>query len=214
MAQLFHPVTNVLAKATVFGFVLALVFFAWVAGLAWRSAYATGVEVAREQPVPFSHAHHVSGLGIDCRYCHAGVETSSVAGIPPTQTCMNCHAEVWAEAPMLAPVRESWRSGRPLAWNRVHDLADFAYFDHSIHVAKGVGCSSCHGDVDDMPLVWKSSSLYMEWCLSCHREPGRHLRPREAVFLPDWRSDDPGLGARLAREYRVESKTDCTTCHR
>jgi hypothetical protein len=210
LAQLFHPVTNVLAKATVFGFVLALAFIAWVVGLAWRSAYATGVEIAREQPVPFSHAHHVSGLGIDCRYCHAGVETSSVAGLPPTRTCMNCHAEVWAEAPMLAPVRESWRDGRPLAWNRVHDLADFVYFDHSIHVAKGVGCVTCHGNVDDMPLVWKTSTLYMEWCLSCHRAPELHLRPREALFSSDTRPPDP----RLARDYGVKSRTDCVTCHR
>lgn len=213
MAQLFHPVTNVLSKASVFGALLMGAAASWVVGLVYRSTYVTRVDEAREQPVPFSHAHHVGGLGIDCRYCHPHVEASSVAGLPPTRTCMNCHAEVWARAPVLAPVRESWRANVPLAWTRVHDLADFAYFDHSIHIAKGVGCSTCHGRVDDMPLTWKTQSLYMEWCLSCHRDPIPHLRPREALYRMDWAgpADDP---ARLARENDVKARTDCVTCHR
>jgi hypothetical protein len=216
MPQLFHPAMNVVAKASVFGVLFALAFLFWVLGVVYRSSYVSGADVVREQPVQFSHAHHVGALGIDCRYCHSSVETSAFAGYPSTQTCMNCHSEVWSRAPMLAAVRESWRENRPIAWNRVHDLADFAYFNHAIHVAKGVGCAECHGRVDDMPLMWQTQSLYMEWCLDCHRKPEASLRPREAVFRMDWTrpANDPELGARLARDYGVASKTDCNSCHR
>ena len=214
--QLFHPVANVLSKATVFGFIAALVFVFWLLGILYRSSYVTEVDVARQQPVQFSHQHHVGGLGIDCRYCHASVETSDFAGIPPTQTCMNCHSHVWTDSPMLEPVRESWRTGLPLAWTRVHDLPDFAYFNHAVHVAKGVGCVTCHGEVDRMPLMWKNATLFMEWCLSCHRNPEPHVRPREAVFLMDWTppAKPAELRKRLVREYDVKRRTDCTTCHR
>jgi hypothetical protein len=172
--------------------------------------------VAREQPVQFSHKHHVGGIGIDCRYCHTSVETASTAGIPPTETCMTCHSQIWAESPMLEPVRASWRSGRSLEWTRVHDLPDFAYFDHSIHVNKGIGCVTCHGRVDRMPLMWRVERLHMEWCLDCHRHPERHIRPREQVFSMTWVSseDQRTLGERLVKEYGVQKLTDCYVCHR
>ena len=143
-----------------------------------RSPYVTRQHIAPEQPVPFSHQHHAAGLGLDCRYCHTSVENSNFAGIPPTRTCMNCHAQIWTNAPMLEPVRESFRTGKNLVWIRVHDLPDYVYFDHSIHVAKGVGCRSCHGEVDRMPLMWEENSLQMEWCLNCHRNPDKYLRPK------------------------------------
>jgi len=216
MPQLFHPAMNAVAKASVFGLLFALAGLLWILGIVYRSSYVSGADIVREQPVQFSHAHHVGALGIDCRYCHAGVESSAFAGLPSTQTCMNCHAEVWARSPMLAAVRDSWRENRPIAWTRVHDLADFAYFNHAIHVAKGVGCAECHGRVDDMPLMRQTRSLYMEWCLDCHRDPEPSLRPREAVFKMDWTrpAGEPELGARLARDYGVASKTDCASCHR
>jgi len=179
----------------------------------------TGVGVARRQPVPFSHKHHVGDDGIDCRYCHTSVEESAFAGIPPTKTCMNCHTQIWADSPMLEPVRESWRTGRSLEWVRVHKLADFVYFNHSIHVNKGVGCSTCHGRVDQMPLIAKANSLYMEWCLECHRAPERFVRPREYVFSMEYQppEDQLSLGRKLVKEYRIQSTaylTSCSTCHR
>ena len=149
-----------------------------------------------EQPVPFSHEHHVAGLGIDCRYCHTGVEKSAFAGIPPTETCMTCHSQVWRDAPALAPVRESWATGKPLRWKRVHDLPDYVYFNHSIHVQKGVACVSCHGRVDKMPLMAKQHSLYMRWCLDCHRAPEAHQQPVSEVFVM---KDPPVAGPVTAR---------------
>jgi hypothetical protein len=184
------------------------------------------------QPVPFSHQHHVGGLGVDCRYCHTSVEVSSFAGIPPTKTCMNCHAQIWTNAEMLAPVRESFRSETSLVWTRANQLPDFVYFDHSIHINKGVGCDSCHGPVDRMPLMYAEGSLQMEWCLNCHRAPQKFLRPRAEVFnmryqMPsqekplemDGRkfTDQPSLGAYLLGKYHVRSVydiTSCNTCHR
>ena len=145
MAQLFHPSTNTIARVTIFGAIFILLGVAWVSAQIYRSSWITSVNVAREQPVPFSHEHHVAGLGIDCRYCHTTVETSAFAGMPNTKTCMTCHSQIWTNAPMLAPVRESWKNNQPIRWNRVHDLPDFAHFNHSIHVAKGMGCSTCHG---------------------------------------------------------------------
>ena len=182
MPQIFHRSANTIARVSIFG---ALFFVAGLLYLAYqidRSPWVTQVNVAREQPIQFSHERHVAGNGIDCRYCHTTVETSGFAGIPPTKTCMNCHSQIFANAPFLEPVRESFRTDKPIAWTRVHDLPDFAYFDHSIHVAKGVGCSTCHGPVDKMPLMRKQNSLQMEWCLDCHRHPERYVRPREEVF--------------------------------
>jgi len=172
-----------------------------------------------EQPIPFSHAHHVRDDGIDCRYCHASVESSAFAGIPPLATCMTCHSQLFAGAPVLAPLRDAYAGRTELAWQRVHDLPDFVYFDHSIHVAKGVGCTTCHGPVDRMPLTWRFASLDMQWCLECHRAPERHLRPRDRVFDVDWTPppDQAARGRELARAYRLRSTrelTDCSTCHR
>lgn len=185
-----------------------------------RSSYITEADVPRQQPVPFSHKHHVAGLGIDCRYCHTSVEVSSFAGVPPTATCMNCHSQIWARSAMLEPVRESFRSGRSIEWTRVNRLADFAYFNHSIHVNKGVGCSTCHGPVHDMPLTWRAVSLHMEWCLECHREPERYLRPRSAIYDTSWEPprDQLQVGAKLVEEYGINTAdnrlTNCSICHR
>ena len=186
MAQIFHPSTNTLARVTIFGALFIIAAAAWVGAEFYRSPYVTGVSVALEQPVQFSHEHHVAGLGIDCRYCHTSVEDAAFAGMPSTKTCMTCHSQIWTNAELLAPVRQSWQTGSPIRWARVHDLPDFAHFDHSIHVNKGIGCVSCHGAVDEMPLMWKEQSLQMEWCLQCHRDPGKHVRPREQVFNLEW----------------------------
>ena len=181
-----------------------------------RSGYNSGQSLIKEQPVPFSHKHHVSGLGIDCRYCHTTVEKAATAGIPPTETCMSCHSQIWSDAPMLEPVRESYRSGKSIEWTRVHDLPGFVYFNHSIHVAKGMGCASCHGRVDQMPLMYQQNSLFMEWCLDCHRQPEKFIRPKDKVFQMDYKpaEDQMVLGAKLVKEYNVRKLTDCWTCHR
>jgi hypothetical protein len=216
MAQIFHRSTNTISRVSLFGGVaLILVVVATLAAIN-RSSYLTEVGVARSQPVQFSHKHHVSDDGIDCRYCHTSVEESSFAGIPSTKICMNCHTQIWAESPILAPVRESFRTGKSLEWTRVHNLPGFAYFDHSIHVHKGVGCVTCHGRVDQMPLMWRENTLYMEWCLECHRNPERFVRPREQVFSMDWQPpvDQITLGQKLVQEYKIESLTSCSVCHR
>jgi hypothetical protein len=219
MAQIFQPTTNTLARLSIVaGGTLVVLLLLAVGGIV-ISPYMTGVGVARSQPVPFSHKHHVGDDGIDCRYCHTSVEESAFAGIPPTKTCMNCHTQIWADSPMLEPVRESWRTGRSLEWVRIHRLADFVYFNHSIHVNKGVGCSTCHGRVDQMPLIRKANSLYMEWCLECHRAPERFVRPREEVFSMEYQppEDQLSLGRKLVKEYKIQSTaylTSCSTCHR
>jgi len=216
MAQIFHPSTNTISKVTIFGglaliFVLALL----LAGLT-RSSYVSEVGVARAQPVPFSHQHHVTDDGIDCRYCHTSVETSSFAGIPSTKICMNCHTQIWPDSAALAPVRESFRTGQSIQWTRVYNLPGFVYFDHSIHVHKGVGCVTCHGRVDQMPLTWKASTLHMDWCLECHRNPERFVRPRKEVFNMDYQPpvDQLALGISLVKEYGIHAPTSCSTCHR
>jgi hypothetical protein len=180
LSQIFHRSTNTLSRLSIYGFVFIVAALTWTAAEVQRSGYVTTQGEAKVQTPPFSHAHHVGGLGIDCRYCHTGVETSSFAGIPPTKTCMNCHAQIWTNAPMLEPVRESFRTGKSLNWTRVNDLPDFVYFDHSIHIAKGVGCDTCHGPVSRMPLMYQAQSLQMEWCLDCHRAPDKYLRPKQA----------------------------------
>jgi hypothetical protein len=207
---------NPFSKVSILGGVFIVAALGWVVARVNRSAYVTQVGVVRDQPVPFSHKHHVNGLGIDCRYCHTSVEDSAFAGIPPTQTCMNCHSQIWADSPLLEPVRASWRDRTPLPWTRVHDLGDFAYFDHSIHVQKGVGCVTCHGRVDLMPMTWREHTLHMEWCLECHRAPERFVRPRERVFDMEWapEGDQEELGRGLVRDYRITSATDCSACHR
>jgi len=217
--QIFHRSTNTIAKVSIFGSIFFLAFFAWIYSTLLRSSYVTGQYVVKKQPVPFSHEHHVRGLGIDCRYCHTSVERSSFAGIPPTETCMNCHRQIWTNAEMLEPVRASYRDNVPLQWTRIHDLPDFVYFNHSIHIAKGIGCVTCHGQVDRMPLMFQHASLQMEWCLDCHRDPAKNVRPREEVFNLSWQPPaDPrraqALQARLAKEYDIHSLTSCSTCHR
>jgi Cytochrome c7 and related cytochrome c len=216
MPQIFHRSTNTYSRVSIFGAVFFLGFLLWLFGAWSRSSWATQAGVAREQPVPFSHAHHVGDVGLDCRYCHTSVETSGFANLPPTKTCMNCHSQIWNTSPTLEPVRESFRSDRSIAWTRVHDLPDFAYFDHSIHVNKGVGCETCHGRVDKMPLTWQKASLQMEWCLDCHRHPEQYVRPREAVFQMGYEPpiDQETLGRQLVKEYRIQSLTSCSTCHR
>src|SRR5471030_1368051 len=171
MSQIFHPATNVLAKVTIFGLLTGVAVLGGVLYELGMSPFYTNVNVTREQPVPFSHKHHAGELGIDCRYCHTSVEKSNFAGVPPTQTCMTCHSQIWSDSPNLEPVRQSWRTGTPIVWTRVHDLPDFVYFNHSIHIKKGVGCVSCHGQVDEMPITWKAHTLTMAWCLDCHRNP-------------------------------------------
>ena len=181
-----------------------------------RSDFVTGANSNITQPVQFSHAHHVGGVGLDCRYCHTSVEQSAFANIPPTKTCMNCHSQIWATAPILEPVRASFRDNNHLRWTRVHDLPDFVYFNHSIHVNKGVGCTTCHGQVDRMPLMWQEQSLQMEWCLDCHRNPEQYVRPREAVFRVDYvpPANQAELGKRLVADYHIQKLTSCSTCHR
>jgi formamidopyrimidine-DNA glycosylase len=188
----------------------------WVMLVVERSPYVTQAEVIREQPVPFSHRHHVDQLGIDCRYCHTSVEESSFAGIPPTKTCMSCHSQIHISAEMLAPVRDSWRTGESLEWVRVHDLPDYVYFDHSIHVKKGVGCETCHGPIGRMALTWRQQSLNMEWCLECHRAPEKFVRPVDKVFETNWTpaEEQEVLGAQLIVDNKIESLTNCSICHR
>ncbi|HEY6331258.1 MAG TPA: cytochrome c3 family protein [Blastocatellia bacterium] len=219
MPQIFHPSTNTISRLTIFGAVFIIGLVSWVVWKWAGSSYQTEAFVAREQPVQFSHKHHVSDDGIDCRYCHTSVETSAFAGIPPTKTCMNCHRQIWATSPMLEPVRESFRSGIPIKWTRVHELPDYAYFNHSIHVNKGVGCSTCHGRIDEMPLTWQVASLQMQWCLDCHRNPEAVIRPRDQVFNMNWQAPEnqEEIGKKLAKEYNIQSTavlTSCDTCHR
>jgi hypothetical protein len=216
MPQIFHPSTNTISRLTIFGGAILVVGLVAALAAINKSAYITEAGVARSQPVPFSHKHHVGDDGIDCRYCHTSVEDSSFAGIPSTKICMNCHSQIWADSPILAPVRESFRTGKSLEWTRVHNLPGFVYFDHSIHVHKGVGCVTCHGRVDQMPLMWREHSLYMEWCLECHRNPERFVRPREHVFSMDWQppSDQLALGEKLVQQYKIETLTSCSVCHR
>jgi NAD-dependent SIR2 family protein deacetylase len=215
MSQIFKPSTNTLAKVTLFGAIFFVLVSVWILVSLNRSAYATRQTIVRAQPVPFSHDHHTEAMGIDCLYCHTSVEESAFAGIPPTATCMNCHKLIWNDSPMLEPVRESFRTGEPIRWARVNDLPDFVYFNHSIHVAKGMGCVSCHGRVDRMPLLRQAVSLQMEWCLDCHRSPQDFVRPRSEIYNMEWEAEDQAaLGARLVEEYEIESLLSCSVCHR
>ena len=219
--QIFHRSTNTISRVSLFGAVFFIALLGWLFDSCNRSPYVSQQNVSRPQPVQFSHAHHVGAIGIDCRYCHTSVEKAAFAGIPPTKTCMNCHSQIWAQSPYLEPVRESYRTERSIEWTRVHDLPDFVYFNHAIHVNKGVGCETCHGRVDQMPLVRQASRLQMSWCLECHRHPERSLRPREEVFTMGWIPpegvEQVALGRELKRRYQIRGElvlTSCSTCHR
>lgn len=218
MAQVFHRSTNTISRFSLSGGLVLLAVGAYSVYQLDRSSFVTHEREQFPQPVQFSHKHHYSGLGIDCRYCHTTVEKSSYAGMPPTETCMTCHSQIWRESPMLEPVRASYARNIGLQWNRVYDLPNYVYFDHSIHVNKGVGCSTCHGRVDQMPLMTRTTDLHMQWCLDCHREPEKALRPRSEVFNMAW---EPGPnqeqeGTKLAQEYHLNRHvlTNCSTCHR
>lgn len=234
MPQIFHRSWNVISRLSIFGAIFFLAAASWIAAIVVRSSYATDVGVPVDQPVQFSHEHHVGQLRIDCRYCHGTVEYAAFAGIPSTGICMNCHSQIWVGSPMLEPVRSSYRTGVPLVWNRVHDLGDFAHFNHSIHVQKGFGCVTCHGQVDRMPLTWKAQTLHMEWCLDCHRRPEQYIRPREEVFNMAWKppidqqnmeelarrlsldvvpANQLALGQALVEKYEVRRITNCSICH-
>jgi hypothetical protein len=217
--QIFHPSANTLSRLTVFGSVVLLLGPVALTYTILRSPHQTDVGVIPPQPVQFSHEHHVSGLGIDCRYCHTTVETSSFAGMPPTHTCMTCHSQIWSTSRMLEPVRESLAKDQPLVWNRVHNLPDFVYFNHSIHIQKGVGCVSCHGRVDKMPLMWKAEPMTMEWCLNCHRNPEQHLRERQYIFnmeyaLPEREQLERGRELVAENHIPVDRLLNCSVCHR
>lgn len=215
MAQVFSRYADVYARLAL----IALLALATCAVLVWRAATSEphGVNETVEQPVPFSHKHHVDDVGLDCRYCHTSVETSAYAGMPPVSTCMTCHSQLFVDQPMLKPLRDAWTQHTPLAWRRVNQLPDFVYFDHSIHLAKGVGCASCHGRVDQMPLMRRTQTLSMTWCLDCHRDPAPQLRPRERVFDMSWKTGQPAaLGESLVAAYRIDRRKmmDCSLCHR
>jgi hypothetical protein len=220
MSQVFHRSTNVISKVSAVGVVILLGGIFWFMDAWSRSGYNTQAFVSREQPVQFSHKHHAGDDGIDCRYCHTSVEVSATAGIPPSKTCMNCHAQIWSNSPYLEIVRESFRTGQPIKWVKVHDLPDFVYFNHSIHVNKGVGCSTCHGRIDQMPLTMQVQSLQMQWCLDCHRAPEMNLRPKDRIFDMSWTPgpDQAQQGKDLAENvYHIQAQkvlTSCSTCHR
>jgi len=232
MAQIFHPSANTIARVSIFGAVLTALFLSYLTMGYDRSSWRSGEGERKNQPVPFSHAHHVKGLGIDCRYCHTSVESSSFAGLPSTKTCMTCHSQIWTNAALLQPVRDSWTTQRPIKWQRIHNLPEFVYFNHSIHVNKGIGCVSCHGEVDSMPLMYQAKSLQMQWCLECHRAPEKFVRPRTEIYnlhyepladenlirqgVPESQRTQEVQGPKLVAEYHIhkEQMTNCSVCHR
>ncbi len=219
MPQVFHRSFNTISRVSIVGGAAVVMVLGYVLYVVGWSPYVTRQDLALVQPIPFSHQHHVADLGIDCRYCHASVETSAYAGVPPTKTCMNCHQEIWFGSAMLEPVRASYRSGESIPWKRVHNLPHFVYFNHSIHVNKGVGCESCHGRVDQMPLTYQAKPMLMKWCLDCHRDTKPNLRPLDEVVTMGWEqpAETPRLGEELHSKYKIrttEELTSCSTCHR
>lgn len=218
MSQIFGQTANTIARASLVAFLALMIGGAGFGYHFLNSPYRTGVGIAVAQPLPYSHALHVGELGLDCRYCHTTVETSNRASIPSTESCMGCHAQVAADADALQPVRASLESGHPLAWVRVHDLADYVYFNHAVHVRQGVGCESCHGRIDRMAVVAKAETLRMAWCLDCHRDPAPHLRPRDAITAMGYQptTDQGVLGPQLVSAYGIDATRldDCSVCHR
>lgn len=216
MKQIFHPSMNFVAKASIIVGGLSVLALAGAFYFLIRSSYFTGVDITVQQPVPFSHLHHVDQLGIDCQYCHTSVENAAYAGVPPTETCMTCHSQVWTEAEILAPVRASWDTGQPIAWNKVHDLSDFVYFNHSIHINNGIGCETCHGRVDRMHLPYKNETMFMSWCLDCHRNPAQFVRPLDEIYTMGWTPPADFDAHALVEAYNIEvgRLDDCSICHR
>ena len=217
MAAVFGPRANLYSKLALIGVAVAI-----LGGIAWwwiwpRMDYERHVRWYVDQPIPFSHEHHVAGLGIDCRYCHTAVEVSSNAGMPSTYICMTCHSQIWTNAAILRPDRESLANNTPIAWNLVTDLPDYVYFNHSIHIAKGVGCSSCHGPIATMPLTYKASTLTMDFCIGCHSNPGPQLRPKSEIYNTLWqRTSETPSPEELIKQNHVGDRTltDCSICHR
>ncbi|OHV81031.1 cytochrome c3 family protein [Ensifer sp. LCM 4579] len=222
MSQIFTASADTRLRTVLLAIFFALIAGGLFAGGYMDSSYATLVGWVQNQPVPFSHEHHVGGLGIDCRYCHTTVETSKHAGLPATHICMTCHSQLWTGAPMLAPVRESLASGKPIAWQRVARLPDYVYFDHAIHIARGVPCVSCHGRVDKMPLMARAVALQMQFCLGCHRNPAAALHPPDQVTRMDWSDWNKHpethklYGQLMVKTYGIEPAKldDCNICHR
>jgi hypothetical protein len=214
MAQVFDRSSNALARASLVLTGLIVIALGVALNSLQRSPWVTRQGQRPDQPVPFSHKHHVEGLGLQCQYCHASVEKSSYAGIPPTKTCMNCHSEIWTDAQLLEPVRQSWATGESIRWIKVHDLPDYVYFNHEIHVNKGIGCASCHGRVDEMPLMYEQNSLQMEWCLNCHRNPAVNLRPTSEIYNMAWAgpsSDKPVWCTAMGKAGPTAQQVSCVT---
>ena len=216
MAQIFDRSSNALARASLILTGLIVVAIALTMNELQRSPWVTRQGQRASQPVPFSHKHHVQGLGLQCQYCHTSVEKSSYAGIPPTKTCINCHSQIWTNASLLEPVRNSWATGESIQWIKVHDLPDFVYFNHSVHVNKGLGCANCHGRVDEMPIMYAENTLQMEWCLNCHRNPSKNLRPISQLYNMAWKGPSetaPVWCATKSNQPGVNSaqQVDCVT---
>ncbi|HZL25533.1 MAG TPA: cytochrome c3 family protein [Acidobacteriaceae bacterium] len=214
MAQVFDRNSNALARMSLVLTGLIVISLGVALNSLQRSPWVTRQGQRPDQPIPFSHKHHVEGLGLQCQYCHTSVEKSSYAGIPPTKTCINCHSEIWTNAEMLQPVRTSWATGASINWIRVHDLPDYVYFNHEIHVNKGIGCASCHGRVDEMPLMYEENSLQMEWCLNCHRNPATNLRPTSEIYNMAWAGpskDQPVWCAGTGKNGPTAQQVTCTT---
>ncbi len=219
MPQLFPPRSNKIAKLSIIAVVVLSA--AVIGGLAWYTHSPTFTKVGAEvpQPVPFSHNLHVKAVGLNCRYCHVGVDQSAFADLPPAETCMSCHSQIRKDSPTLQPVRDSYLNGTPLAWNRVNDLPDFVYFNHEIHVAKGVGCETCHGRMDQVTTAVRSKYFYMSTCMECHNNPGQYLRPQANIYDMGYTptEDQAVLGAKLVAEYNImpiSQLSDCSICHR
>jgi hypothetical protein len=219
MGQIFPRNANLLARLSIFGGLLLVVELILITGVYFRSNYFRQINVAVEQPVAFSHQLHNGVLGVDCRYCHVSVGQSAFANIPATETCMTCHSQIAQYSPNLELVRESYETGAPIEWVKVHNVPDFVYFNHSIHVSKGVGCTTCHGQINNMPVVWQTQGYFMAWCLDCHRQPEQYLRPREEVYNPEYvqPSNQLEIGRQLVAEYGImpsDQLTNCYICHR
>ncbi len=214
MAALFAPWTNTATRVVLIAVVIGASALLAAPMIYARSPFATGQSDPLLQPVEFDHRHHVRDDGIDCRYCHSAVERAPYAGVPATELCLGCHNQIWNDSTLLAPVRDSATTGRPIAWQRVHSLPDFVYFDHSVHVTRGIGCVSCHGRVDEMAAVYQVEPLSMRWCIDCHRDPVPHLRPLDQITSTTWQAANAEVTTALAAEYATRSLTHCSTCHR